>query len=595
MFHCRYEYSVNCRGIMTGFSDSILTACLCILNSIAFLSTNSDGCPEACVCSPSKKLGGVSVQCSRQSLDIIPTEYPVETSEIILHGNNINLAPSDETVFSSLHNLRRLDLSFNKINYIPFACFPDHLKHLNLSHNSLKTVDFQPPKLLRILDLSHNRFSEIRNAVFSTFPVLNTLLLNVNLLTFLSKEMFGDNEYEMLEKLSIAGNKIKTIEDGAFNSLKKLQALNLASNMISSLSNSTFIGLDSLEFLDASNNKISHVESGTFKHLQSIKYLYLKSNRLKNVPHGVPMAEWLDISDNLISQINETEKESLYTSEFFNLANNPLHCDCKLLWLKELWDRREHKVKHFDQPANFIPKCETPEILNGEPWDQIGDSMFSCENDTESTVSQVEDLNLDDFKNEVDRMLDKQGTLDIRPVLINVTTDIINISWELLEGFIFESGSLEVYYHKFGDLNNLRYIILTMESDYVTIKDLIADTPYVICIDLVHKSKDLSTPLSQCIEVTTSPLPYVFTINISMIVSVNALILKILGSIIFAVSFVGFVAVILGAVTAQTKSWSSDLSEHDLTKLVSKQEELSDKSPLENVENSTVTKTFKIE
>ncbi|CAM4799983.1 unnamed protein product [Rotaria magnacalcarata] len=117
-------------------------------------------CPsfKYCICSSDKTI----VQCSNRHL----------TNELLLKINNqlpkstivLNLSSNSLTstkYLPNLNSLQILDLSFNKIKYLPsniFSKFP-RLISFDLRHNSLKTIPHTFQKISKInLNLSNNRF-----------------------------------------------------------------------------------------------------------------------------------------------------------------------------------------------------------------------------------------------------------------------------------------------------------------------------------------------------------------------------------------------------------------------------------------------------
>ncbi len=115
--------------------------------------------------------------------------------------------------------MENLNLANNKITYLDSNIFENlkQLKTLNLSYNSLKTINF-----LNGLDSLHHlklKSNEIAN-------------INVNSL----KNLF------QLSCLIVSYNKIDFIEDNSFNTLTNLEKLDLKINRLVCLTANTFNG-----------------------------------------------------------------------------------------------------------------------------------------------------------------------------------------------------------------------------------------------------------------------------------------------------------------------------------------------------------------
>ena len=75
-----------------------------------------------------------------------------------------------------------------------------------------------------------------------------------------------------------------------------------------------------------------------------------------------------------------------FLQEVFLIGGNPLHCDCELLWLKELFNTREYLLKYIEIERNrFVPICASPDDVRGGMWDVLGDEAFGCENNRDSS------------------------------------------------------------------------------------------------------------------------------------------------------------------------------------------------------------------
>ena len=129
---------------------------------------------------------------------------------------------------------------------------------------------------LELLDMSHNKLSELLENSFIGFPNLLNLDLSTNNITTLNGKVF--NRLNNLQTLDLSSNKMIYITDDAFISLDKLQTLDLSWNSISTLTNDTFSGMKMLQNLDMSFNSLSFVSDNVFGGLYSLLRLNLRSN-----------------------------------------------------------------------------------------------------------------------------------------------------------------------------------------------------------------------------------------------------------------------------------------------------------------------------
>lgn len=151
--------------------------------------------------------------------------------------------------------------------------------------------------------------------------------------------------------LDLRSNKIKSIPPGSFSGLNHLNTLLLNHNEIGYLSRDAFIGLPELRHLYLHKNQIETIENGTFNHVNKLEQLYLFDNYIKHLPVGV------------FSNLSRLRK--------LRLDNNPLVCDCNLLWLSE-------KLKRVNEQTETIATCEQPASLEGLSVASLLPDQFQC-------------------------------------------------------------------------------------------------------------------------------------------------------------------------------------------------------------------------
>nr|XP_026691209.1 slit homolog 2 protein isoform X2 [Ciona intestinalis] len=158
-------------------------------------------CPSACICS-----NGIA-DCRDRGLTALPASFPLDTTELRLEQNRIQLIPS--FAFASYPQLRRIDISNNEIREIERDAF-DGLTQLTS------------------LVIYGNRISSLPAGIFRDLRNLQMLLLNANKLTCLRRDVF--NGLRSLTLLSLYDNKLQSISRGTFSNLKSIETMHLAQN-----------------------------------------------------------------------------------------------------------------------------------------------------------------------------------------------------------------------------------------------------------------------------------------------------------------------------------------------------------------------------
>ena len=196
-------------------------------------------------------------------------------------------------------------------------------------------------------------------------------------------------------------SKIKTIQDDSFSSLNSLRDLDLSNNEIQGLSKNSFSGLSQLRTLDISGNKECQVDKsmfstilnieelnmgnmnlrkipqGMFDSLTKLKVLKLHLNNIKKVREnlitGLPSLTSLDLNGNLLRGIPAEWKPNFKTMNQVHLSENPLQCNCQLLWLREL--PRKFYSSSFDT-SHIV--CNGPDKVKYATFTNVLEEEFVC-------------------------------------------------------------------------------------------------------------------------------------------------------------------------------------------------------------------------
>nr|ABB59065.1 variable lymphocyte receptor A [Eptatretus burgeri] len=185
----------------------VLAACLLIILSTAWISQANEAlCKKdggVCSCNNNKN----SVDCSSKKLTAIPSNIPVDTTELRLNFNSLSkLSPK---AFHHLSKLTYLSLESNQLQTLPTGVF-DHLVNLNE------------------LRLGTNQLTSLPSKIFDSLTKLTWLTLDQNKLQRLPDGVF--DKLTELKELSLQINQLRRVPEGAFDSLSSLSDITLQSN-----------------------------------------------------------------------------------------------------------------------------------------------------------------------------------------------------------------------------------------------------------------------------------------------------------------------------------------------------------------------------
>ncbi|ELU07372.1 hypothetical protein CAPTEDRAFT_119353 [Capitella teleta] len=156
---------------------------------------------------------------------------------------------------------------------------PLDVTQIILASNSITNIgpnSFSKFTELTHLNLGFNKIRTINDAAFEALVNLKGLYLYGTEL-----EEIPVLSISTLERLDLAWNKIRTINDGTFEALVNLKRLDLYGNQLEEI---PVLSISTLERLDLRDNKISTINDGAFEALVNLKELYLYSNQLEEIP-----------------------------------------------------------------------------------------------------------------------------------------------------------------------------------------------------------------------------------------------------------------------------------------------------------------------
>jgi Leucine-rich repeat (LRR) protein len=215
--------------------------------------------------------------------------------------------------------LVHLNISYNNLLELPALDKLWSLQVLDASHNSIDQIPekmFKAQNNIRIINLSDNHITKLPDSLFLSCKSLEILDLSNNFIRFFHPSLFfGLN----LQTLLLQRNRLQDVGTMFYN-LKQLQELNLSSNEITdTIQRSTFP--ENLVMLDLSYNRIENIRPYSFVGLNNIRMIDLRYNHISTLSK-----ESLKVSTGPYAQTG------------FRINENPLICDCNLVWLKQ-WNQ----------------------------------------------------------------------------------------------------------------------------------------------------------------------------------------------------------------------------------------------------------------
>ncbi|XP_064622151.1 leucine-rich repeats and immunoglobulin-like domains protein 1 isoform X3 [Lineus longissimus] len=450
-----------------------------------------------------------------------------KVKKLVLGQNKITMVKSN--TFAKLTNLKDLDLSQNKIlglelkafdglknsleflglhvnmisqaNLAPLANLT-RLEQLNIAHNSLTSTlpdnTFKNMNSLAYLNIQGNRLTSISPATFEGLhKQLKVLLLSENMITKLPDEVFHHFEQlqelyldlmmlggtlgphtfhgleDTLEYLTMEGVKFQTKDWNSVRFLKNLNTLNLCQNSIDSIVPFTFKNMPKLANLLLSNNIIENITQDDMRGLEgSLQQLVLDSNKINSID-------------------NCTFRDFTVLRDL-NLDGNPLHCDCRLLWLKNWMNKQLSDTAK----TNILWECSSP------PSNRDRHFRFVAEKDLTCPDPQPASPVCKDYKSVLTPVINDHPSINITSVMNGA--DYLVVRWKLDNSN--KVTSVRIYYKLSSD-DTTSYshtsLIHPAVKEY-KLSGLIPSANYTVCLGLDLNEGIISDlPPDNCLFVKT--------------------------------------------------------------------------------------------
>lgn len=342
-----------------------------------------------------------------------------------------NIQSLDGKVFSSLKQLRFLDLSQNVIKTVDVEGLID-VQSLRLSRNFIRDIptwcgenNQSLVPNLRTLSLGDNSIADMDQSSFRCLGELQQLCLNANNFRTLKTNTFS--ELRNLQQLNISYNaRLQVIEDGAFNvsSMEvlyfkenhfpfnkgfhvtynpltlfkycpKLRVLDMSDNVLPTVNQYStfqeiFRPLHMLQILILRRASMRALPRDVFSQMKHLEILDLAENYLQGWQQSdrvfgrKPNIKTLNLHSNYIRLVNKTTfpPDMLTSLQKLDLSDNFFLCTCDLLWFRD-WIKvniesanRKTNLTLVGYPQYY--KCKLPGDIMGLHLEKYNPTVESC-------------------------------------------------------------------------------------------------------------------------------------------------------------------------------------------------------------------------
>uniref|UniRef100_A0A182JY22 LRRCT domain-containing protein n=1 Tax=Anopheles christyi TaxID=43041 RepID=A0A182JY22_9DIPT len=249
-----------------------------------------------------------------------------------LQQNEIGRVEELRSLLDALPMLRFLDLSYNKLEAIPFGALRGHgtLEQLYLNQNRIRMIErdaFMAMPGLRELRLQNNSLHDQLPMPFWNLPGLKGIDISYNNFRRMDPNLLVG--VPSLRRLDISGNTLSVIDAGAFTHTPMLETVNISFNELSNIHSATFRDLKHMFELDAGSNHLQEFIPGL---PVAVERVNLHGNKITQLPPpttasqlwDLPNLRMLDISSNQLTRLPRAVFKPTPQLRILSLARNQL-------------------------------------------------------------------------------------------------------------------------------------------------------------------------------------------------------------------------------------------------------------------------------
>ncbi|XP_055935231.1 slit homolog 2 protein-like [Argiope bruennichi] len=237
------------------------------------------------------------------------------------------------------------------LQYLPHDMFQGvQILRIYLKNVTLVQLFDEPPENLQMVEGLHIENSNVFRGMsweqLQNFTSLRLLSVYFNIIPYLGSE-FSTYVSDSLTQLTLYDTQTELIKPGSLMKYKDLDKVAIDACGITELTRKIFPRPFNGRFLYFNDNKLSSIPDDLFTDMPNLHTVGLRGNQLRTVP-AIAF------------------EGSFSKLKFLWLDGNPLHCDCRILWL----------IKN--KPFDLLGICYSPKIFEGRKLKDIQASEMVC-------------------------------------------------------------------------------------------------------------------------------------------------------------------------------------------------------------------------
>ncbi|XP_075743220.1 G-protein coupled receptor rickets [Rhipicephalus microplus] len=404
---------------------------------------------------------------------------------LILRKNHIS--DIDPRAFHGLRSLQAIDLSHNKLTHLPIALSSlTMLKELIISDNQIRFLtedSFRSNGGLTLLELANNPLESFDKKTFSRLPYLKRLMVK----EARALEHFPDlNGTHSLEQIRLSRARLSSVPNDLCRAVPKLKILYLMSNHLTQVPNLT--GCSELLILDLTYNRIKSLDESPFLSLKKLRDLNLGNNLIRRIGdaafHGLTSLQVLALQKNGIKEIHPDSFVPTVKLQDLNLADNafPAMPYRGLRGLHRLVTSGNRHLRSFPPPEAF-PRIQKLYLSYSYHCCAYLQSVGSGTPEAPVAKDAVLWLKKEDIDMDKWTSLSNSSSLDVFPD--NITSKFQEFTHQLIKVFgqdYIIPDNLAQYYGEY--LEDYKALYTSDEEFQYPVQCIPLPTPFMPCEDL---------------------------------------------------------------------------------------------------------------